>query len=173
MTIPLYIDLGTTGHPVYASTNHAPLTPLAINLRETHTFLVTYGIEGIKTAIAGERRLVLKAGPDGSVLAQDASATSVGTGVDSFTFVVDSAQLRTLLDGKAETEATLQVEMIATDDTVRLSAPVLITIRTAYATDADGIPDPASDAAYALLAAILQEGDAVSFDLDSAGRAHV
>lgn len=170
MTIPLYIDLGTTGHPVYASTNHAPLTPLAINLRETHTFLVTYGIEGIKTAIAGERRLVLKAGPDGSVLAQDASATSVGTGVDSFTFVVDSAQLRTLLDGKAETEATLQVEMIATDDTVRLSAPVLITIRTAYATDADGIPDPASDAAYALLAAILQEGDAVSFDLDSAAR---
>lgn len=170
MTIPLYIDLGTPGHPVYASTNHAPLAPITLNLRETHTFLVTYGIAGIKEAMSGERRLVLKAGPEGSVLAQDASATSVGTGVDSFTFIVDSSQLRSLLDGKTEAAVILQVEMIATDDTVRLSQPVPIIIRTAYATAADGIPDPAGDAAYALLAAILQEGDAVSFDLDAAAR---
>lgn len=170
MTIPFYIDLGTPGHPVYFASNHAPFPALALNLRETHTFVTTYGVAGVKTAIAGERRLVFKAGPDGSVLAQDASATAVGTGVDSFTLVMDSEQLRTLLGSKTELEVIMQLEMIAEDETVRLSQPVPIIIRNAYATDADGLPDPASDAAFALINSILQEGDAVSFDADAVAR---
>lgn len=170
MTIPFYIDLGSPGHPVYLASNHAPFPALALNLRETHTFIATYGVGGVKTAIAGERRLVFKAGPDGSVLAQDASATAVGTGVDSFTLVMDSDQLRSLLVGKTEVTVIVQLEIIAEDEKVQLSEPVDIIIRNAYATDADGLPNPASDAAFALLSGILQEGDAVSFDVDAVAR---
>ena len=172
MTIPLYIARDR-GNQVFDSNNQAALTPWNLLQRSTVTVVCAFGSAGVISALnPTTARIVIKEAASGDVLITDDTPASSGSGAtsrQSFSFVVDGADLRTALGTSESIDLVAQLEWVISSVTY-LSTPIPVTVTAAIAGDADGIPDTAQDAGFARLAAMLVAGDAVTLDEDGVAR---
>lgn len=172
MTIPLYIarDRANT---CYDSNNQAALTPWLLTQRTTVTVVCAFGSAGVISAISpSSARIVFKTAAGGDVLITDDTPSASGSGATSrqtFSFVVDGADLRSALGTSASLDIVGQVEYVLSGITY-LSSPIPVIVRAAIADDSDGIPDSAQDAGFARLVSMLIAGDAVTFNVDGVAR---
>lgn len=172
MTIPLYIARDAA-NACFDSNNQAALTPWVLTQRTTVNVVCAFGSAGVISGLSySSARIVFKTGAGADVLITDDTPTASGSGATSrqtFTFVVDGADLRTALGSQASLDLLAQVEWIASGITY-LSQAIPVTVLAAIADDADGIPDSAQDAGFARLSSMIVAGDAVVIDEDSVAR---
>jgi len=175
MKYPLYIALDLPSFPVYAASNHEPVKPLLITLRETLRLSVAFGSAGVMQGISGSTgRLVIKEHkqPEGPVLLLDSAWTASGSTTTTrydFELLADGEDLRALLRGKTETFVDAVVEWTVGSE-IFISSPFLILVENAVARDDDQIPDPALDRAFARISGMLVAGANVTLNEDTAAR---
>jgi hypothetical protein len=175
MKYPLYIALDHPSYPVYAASNHEPVKPLLVTLRETLRLSVAFGTAGVMQGISGSSgRLVIKEHkqPEGPVLLQDSAWTASGSTTTTrydFELLADGEDLRALLRGKTETFVDAVVEWTVGSE-IFISSPFLILVENAVARNDDQIPDPAFDQAFARISGMLIAGANVTLNEDTAAR---
>jgi hypothetical protein len=175
MKYPLYIALDHPSYPVYAASNHEPVKPLLVTLRETLRLSVAFGSAGVMQGISGSTgRLVIKEHkqPEGPVLLLDSAWTASGSTTTTrydFELLADGVDLRALLNGKTETFLDAQIEWTVGSE-IFISSTFLILVENAVARNDDQIPDPAFDQAFARISGMLVAGANVTFNEDAAAR---
>lgn len=88
-----------------------------------------------------------------------------------FATLVDGVGLRALLNGKAHVQLGVQIEwQVPGEDAPRKSQPFALHVLNSYAQEEDGVPDPATAAAWEWLKARLVEGTNITLTFDESGK---
>ena len=95
-----------------------------------------------------------------------------GTGARyEFQTLVDGIGLRTLLAGKAHVQLGVQIEwQLPDEDAPRKSQPFALHVLNSYAQEEDGVPDPATAAAWEWLKARLVQGTNITLTVNEDGK---
>lgn len=172
----LFIDLDTGR--VQAG-NADMSAPLLLALQGT-TLALRVGF--ISDAIPGELpagttgRLIAKKELDHAgepvVFAGDWSRDDEGTNARyEFSTLVDGVGLRALLNGKSHVQLGAQIEWQVPDEEVpRKSQPFLLHVLNSYAQEEDGVPDPATAAAWEWIKARFVAGSNITLTINEEGK---